>query len=146
MSTTQEQILSDLAEVLRNWEGREYSGTIGPRTLFFGELGMVSIDAVVLAETLEKRYGRKFPFNQLLANLARRLRELFDQGRLCLDSRTAADWNEHVDWIVPSYIHMMSNRLGVSIQEESYLSVLIAGTLGQGRRQGDRDREHGDDD
>jgi lantibiotic biosynthesis protein len=73
-----------------------------------------------------------------MEDVARRLRELFDQGRLRLDARTATDWDEHVRWIVPSYIHMMNNRLGVSIQEESYLSVLIAGTLGQGR-------EHGDD-
>lgn len=63
-------------------------------------------------------------------DVARRLRELFDQGHLRLDGRPAADWDEHVRWIVPSYIHMMNNRLGVSIQEESYLSVLIAGTLG----------------
>ena len=70
-----------------------------------------------------------------MEDVARRLRELFDQGRLHLDGRTAADWDECVRWIVPSYIHMMNNRLGVSIQEESYLSVLIAGTLG----------EHGDD-
>ena len=66
-----------------------------------------------------------------MEDVARRLRELFDQGRLRLDSRPAADWDEHVSWIVPSYIHMMNNRLGVSIQEESYLSVLIAGTLGE---------------
>ncbi|HEX4962226.1 MAG TPA: thiopeptide-type bacteriocin biosynthesis protein [Thermoanaerobaculia bacterium] len=70
-------------------------------------------------------------------DVACRLRELFDQGRLRLDGRPAADWDESVDWIVPSYIHMMSNRLGVSIQEESYLSVLIAGTLGEGGEHGD---------
>lgn len=73
-----------------------------------------------------------------MEDVARRLRELFDQGRLRLDARTATDWDECVRFIVPSYIHMMNNRLGVSIQEESYLSVLIAGTLGEGR-------EHGDD-
>jgi len=78
-------------------------------------------------------------------DVARRLRELFDQGHLRLDGRPAATWDEHVRWIVPSYIHMMNNRLGVSIQEESYLSVLIAGTLGAGREHGDQDREHGGD-
>jgi thiopeptide-type bacteriocin biosynthesis protein len=62
-------------------------------------------------------------------DVAHRLRELFDQGCLILDARLATDWDECVRWIVPSYIHMMNNRLGVSIQEESYLSVLIAGTL-----------------
>lgn len=76
-------------------------------------------------------------YRQDMEDVARRLRQLFDQGRLRLDERPAADWDEHVDWIVPSYIHMMSNRLGVSIQEESYLSVLIAGTLGEGREHGE---------
>jgi class I lanthipeptide synthase len=71
-----------------------------------------------------------------MEDVARRLRELFDQGRLSLDGQTATDWDACVRWIVPSYVHMMSNRLGVSIQEESYLSVLIAGTL-------EEDREHG---
>ncbi|HKV11458.1 MAG TPA: thiopeptide-type bacteriocin biosynthesis protein, partial [Thermoanaerobaculia bacterium] len=66
-----------------------------------------------------------------MEDVARRLRELFDQGRLLLDAQTATDWDDHVRWIVPSYIHMMNNRLGVTIQEESYLSVLIAGTLGE---------------
>ena len=80
-----------------------------------------------------------------MEDVARRLRDLCDQGRLRLDARTAADWDECVRWIVPSYIHMMNNRLGVSIQEESYLSVLIAGTLGEGREHGDQEREHGDD-
>lgn len=71
-----------------------------------------------------------------MEDVARRLRELSDQGRLLLGTRTAADWDEHVRWIVPSYIHMMNNRLGISIQEESYLSVLIAGTLGKGQENG----------
>lgn len=71
-----------------------------------------------------------------MEDVARRLRELFDQGRLLLGTRTAADWDECVRWIVPSYIHMMNNRLGISIQEESYLSVLIAGTLGKGQENG----------
>jgi thiopeptide-type bacteriocin biosynthesis protein len=72
-----------------------------------------------------------------MEDVARRLRELFDQGRLRLQEQPAADWDECVDWIVPSYVHMMNNRLGVSIQEESYLSVLIAGTLGDGWKHGD---------
>ncbi|HET9209570.1 MAG TPA: thiopeptide-type bacteriocin biosynthesis protein [Thermoanaerobaculia bacterium] len=77
-----------------------------------------------------------------MGDVVLRLRELFDEGRLLLGTRTAADWDECVRWIVPSYIHMMNNRLGVSIQEESYLSVLIAGTLGEGPKPGDQ--LHGD--
>jgi acyl carrier protein len=70
MSTqTPEQILDDLTGILRNFNGREYSGDIGPKTLFFGDLGMVSIDAIVLAETLEQFYGRSLPFNEFLASV-----------------------------------------------------------------------------
>ena len=31
--------------------------------------------------------------------------------------------------IFPSYLHMMNNRLGVTVQEECYLAVVIAATL-----------------
>ncbi len=65
-----EQVLAHLAELLRNFNGREYSGDIGPQTLFFADLGMMSIDAVVLAETLEQQYGRRFPFPRFLAGLS----------------------------------------------------------------------------
>jgi len=67
---TQEQILGDLAAILRDFHGREYSGVIGPKTLFFGELGMVSIDAVLLAEALERHYQRSFPFSRFLAEIS----------------------------------------------------------------------------
>ena len=62
-----EQILTDLAGILVNFNGREYSGAIGPNTLFFGDLGLVSIDAIVLAETLEQFYEKKLPFDHFLA-------------------------------------------------------------------------------
>jgi acyl carrier protein len=69
---TKEQILNDVANVLRNFQGREYSGAIGPDTKFFGDLGLASIDAVVLGETLEEHYGRKLPFHVFIADLGRR--------------------------------------------------------------------------
>jgi acyl carrier protein len=69
---TLQQVLDDLAGVLRSFNGREYSGPITARTQFFADLGMMSIDAVVLAETLERHYGRKFPFHEFLAGLKQR--------------------------------------------------------------------------
>ena len=42
---TSDAILADLAAILSNFNGREYSGVIDRETLFFGELGMASIDA-----------------------------------------------------------------------------------------------------
>jgi acyl carrier protein len=80
--STREQVLADLADLLRNFNGREYSGDIGPETLFFSDLGMMSIDAVVLAETLEQRYGRRFPFPKFLAGLAERGAQDLSVGEL----------------------------------------------------------------
>jgi len=72
MTRTREQILDDVAGILRNFNGREYSGDIGPDTFIFGDLGLASIDAVVLGETLEEHYGQKLPFHLFMADLGRR--------------------------------------------------------------------------
>ena len=67
-----DQILDDLAAILSNFHGREYSGRIDAETMFFADLGLASIDAVVLGETLQERYGRPLPFGELMAELGRR--------------------------------------------------------------------------
>ncbi|MCS6851307.1 MAG: acyl carrier protein [Gemmataceae bacterium] len=67
-----EQVLNDLAGLLRNFNGREYSGIINSQTRFFADLGLASIDAVVLGETIEEHYGRKIPFHEFMAELGRR--------------------------------------------------------------------------
>lgn len=73
MSATDETvILDDLGRLLGDFQGREYSGAIGPETRFFADLGLASIDAVVLGETLQAHYGRPLPFGELLAELGRR--------------------------------------------------------------------------
>jgi acyl carrier protein len=69
---SQQQVQDDLARILANFEGKEYSGEIGPSTLFFGEMGYASIDAVVLSEKLEEFYGCKFPFGEFIAELRER--------------------------------------------------------------------------
>jgi acyl carrier protein len=69
---TAAQLLEDLGDVFRNFHGREYSGPIGRDTWFFADLGLASIDAVVLGETLEERYGKKLPFGELMADLGSR--------------------------------------------------------------------------
>jgi acyl carrier protein len=65
-------ILADLTRLLAELGGREYSGGIGPETRFFADLGLASIDAVVLGETLERHYARPLPFADLMAELGRR--------------------------------------------------------------------------
>jgi acyl carrier protein len=66
------EILDDVAAILGDFGGRGYSGTIGPETRFFADLGLASIDAVVLGETLAAHYGRPLPFGELMADLGRR--------------------------------------------------------------------------
>ena len=59
---TPDAILADLAAIVRRtFPDREYSGEVTPRTRFFADLGMASIDAVVLAEKVEEHYGRRLP-------------------------------------------------------------------------------------
>lgn len=65
-------VLDDLGAILRNFHGREYEGPIGRDTRFFADLGLASIDAVVLGEMLEQHYGRRLPFDQLMAELGSR--------------------------------------------------------------------------
>src|SRR5262245_14695532 len=43
---SREQIDADLARMLANFNGHEYSGDITATTLFFADLGLASIDAV----------------------------------------------------------------------------------------------------
>jgi len=66
-----EQIINDLAEMLANFGGREYGGSITRQTMFSRDLGMASIDAVVLGETIETHYNKTLPFNQFLADLGK---------------------------------------------------------------------------
>ena len=45
---------------------------IEPETRFFADLGLASIDAVVLGEAIQHHFGRPVPFDRLLAELGRR--------------------------------------------------------------------------
>jgi acyl carrier protein len=72
MTCTPETCLDDLARILADFHGREYSEPIGRDTRFFADLGLASIDAVVLGETLETHYGRTLPFGELMADLGQR--------------------------------------------------------------------------
>jgi acyl carrier protein len=69
---TPSEILEDLSRVLARFQGRVYAGPLGPETRFFGDLGLASIDAVVLGEELQQRYGQALPFGELMADLGGR--------------------------------------------------------------------------
>ncbi len=70
-------------------------------------------------------------YRQRLEAVRERFRSLVAAGGLLRGATVLQDWQESVGAIVPSYLHMMNNRLGVTVQEESYLSVLINLTLGR---------------
>ncbi|WP_406700279.1 acyl carrier protein [Singulisphaera sp. Ch08] len=69
---TRASINADVAKILSHFEGREYSGEIDSETRFFADLGLASIDAVVLGEQLQNHYGRPLPFGDLMAALGQR--------------------------------------------------------------------------
>lgn len=71
-SGTDSQVLIDVADVLRDALGRDLPGGIGPETRFFADLGLASIDAVVLGEALQTHYGRPLPFADLMAEIGTR--------------------------------------------------------------------------
>jgi acyl carrier protein len=71
-TVSEDTILIDLARLLREVLDRDLVGTVRQETRFFADLGLASIDAVVLGEALERHYGRPLPFATLLADLGRR--------------------------------------------------------------------------
>ncbi|HEU4456541.1 MAG TPA: thiopeptide-type bacteriocin biosynthesis protein [Longimicrobium sp.] len=60
-----------------------------------------------------------------------RFRELLEAGSLSRgpEMPVLESWDMAVGAIVSSYLHMMNNRLGISIQEESYLAYLAMRAL-----------------
>jgi acyl carrier protein len=80
---TTDQILSDLDVIVREtFPDREFADDVSSHTRFFEDLGMASIDAIVLAEQIERHYGRKLPFNTFLGGLRQRGATDFDLGEL----------------------------------------------------------------
>ncbi|MDR3636530.1 MAG: phosphopantetheine-binding protein [Isosphaeraceae bacterium] len=65
-------IFADVTQILADFHGQDFLGAIGPETRFFADLGLASIDTVVLGETLEHHYGRTLPFADLMADLGQR--------------------------------------------------------------------------
>ena len=65
-------LLDDISRVLAGMQGGEFGSTLPRETRFFADLGLASIDAVVLGEALQRFYGRPLPYGDLLAELGGR--------------------------------------------------------------------------
>ena len=66
------QIINDVSEILETRMGVSVPGPLEETTLFFADLGLASIDAVVLSEEIQAHYARPLPFQQLMAEIGRR--------------------------------------------------------------------------
>jgi len=55
--------------------------------------------------------------------------DLFEARKLGRTPEPYTQWEMAITSICSSYLHMMNNRLGITIQEESYLAYLIKRTL-----------------
>ena len=69
----QDYVLSLLGELCRDWD---YSRPVGPESLLFSELGLESLDAVVLATSIQEHFGQQMPFAELLAAIGEQQRDL----------------------------------------------------------------------
>ena len=69
-------------------------------------------------------------YRDRMTEIATVLHKLCEEDCLLLDGKPTDGWPDIQHRIVPSYLHMMNNRLGVSIRDECYLSVLISRFLG----------------
>ncbi len=65
-------ILSDVGDILADRLGVPSFTRIDEDTRFFSDLGLASIDAVVLSEAIQEHYGRPLPFHDLMAEIGRR--------------------------------------------------------------------------
>jgi acyl carrier protein len=61
-------VIALLQELADDWE---YDGEIGPRTAFVADLGLESLEIVVLGTMVQQRYGR-LPFAAFLDELGQR--------------------------------------------------------------------------
>jgi acyl carrier protein len=64
--------LTELRTVFRDALGVDPVIPIDRETRFFADLGLASIDAVVLGEAIQRHFARPVPFQELMADLGRR--------------------------------------------------------------------------
>jgi acyl carrier protein len=73
MKPSREQIMADVLALLRKLAGDwEYTGDITPQTRFFGDMGLRSLDVVVLGTAIQEQYKQVLPFVKLFAQVGQR--------------------------------------------------------------------------
>jgi acyl carrier protein len=62
-------VLQSLSELSQDWD---YSEPVGPETLLFSQMGLDSLDLVVLGTGMQEHYGQQMPFAEFLAAIGER--------------------------------------------------------------------------
>jgi acyl carrier protein len=66
-------ILEDVLQLLRKLaDDWEYGGEIAEGTYLLADLGLASLDVVILANAVQERYGQIFPFPDFYAEIGQR--------------------------------------------------------------------------
>ncbi|AWM36375.1 hypothetical protein GobsT_58330 [Gemmata obscuriglobus] len=80
---TADEVLSALSDVVRQtFPDRDFPDAVDASTRAFGDLGLASIDLVVLAERLDAHFGRRLPFGSFLKGLRDRAADDLELGDL----------------------------------------------------------------
>jgi acyl carrier protein len=73
MKKTREEVMADVLYLFRQLaDDWEYSGEITPKTFLFADIGLQSLDIVVLAISIQEHYGQVLPFTELFADMGQR--------------------------------------------------------------------------
>jgi len=73
MKASRDQIMSDVLGLLRTLaDDWEYTGEITPQTRFFADMGLGSLDVVVLGTAVQEHYKQVLPFAELFARVGQR--------------------------------------------------------------------------
>jgi acyl carrier protein len=73
MKASRDQIMADVLGLLRKLaDDWEYPGQITPETRFFADMGLGSLDVVVLGTAVQEHYKQVFPFGDLFALVGQR--------------------------------------------------------------------------
>lgn len=73
MQTSRDQVLTEILEFLGKLaDDWEYSDEITEETYLLADMGLASLDVVILANAIQEHYGQVFPFTEFYAEIGQR--------------------------------------------------------------------------
>lgn len=77
MTQSRQQVLDYVLHTVQGLcEDWDYEDPVGPESLLFTQLGLESLDAVVLCTAIQEHYQVHMPFAELLADIGQKQRDL----------------------------------------------------------------------